>query len=66
MRLLLDECVDRNLAFQQRIDGLSFAVVVLRARTNRLIDLRLLVPRLLQVLPSLRAGDVKWLEAERT
>jgi hypothetical protein len=38
--------VDRNLAFQQRIDNLPFAVVVLRARTNRLADLRHLVPLL--------------------
>jgi len=30
--------VDRNLAFQQRIDSLPFAVVVLRARSNRLAD----------------------------
>ena len=54
--------VDRNLAFQQRIDTLPFAVVVLRARTNRLADLRPLVPLLLQVLPTLQPGEVKWVE----
>ena len=32
--------VDRNLVFQWRIDTLLFAVVVLRARTNRLTDQR--------------------------
>lgn len=53
--------VDRNLAFQQRIDNLSFAVVVLRARTNRLVDLKLLVPRLLQVLPEVHPGEVRWI-----
>ena len=56
--------VDRNLAFQQRIDNLLFAVVVLRARTNRLADLRPLVPLLLQALPNLRPGEVTWIEAQ--
>ena len=36
--------VDRNLAFQNRVMQLSFAVVVLRAHTNRLADFRPLVP----------------------
>jgi len=55
--------VDRNLAFQQRIEVLPFAVLVLRARTNRLVDLRQLVPLLLRVLPIVRPGEVKWVEA---
>lgn len=55
--------VDRNLAFQQRINNLSLAVVVLRARSNRLADLRALVPRLLQVLPEVRAEEVTWVVA---
>ena len=54
--------VDRNLAFQQRIDNLPFAVIVLRARTNRLVDLKPLVPRLLQLLPDVRPGEVNWVE----
>ena len=54
--------VDRNLAFQQRVDALLLAVVVLRARSNRLSDLRPLVPLLLQALPLLRPGEVKWIE----
>jgi len=39
--------VDRNLSFQQNVDGLNIAVIVLRAPTNRLADLRLLIPQLL-------------------
>ena len=39
--------VDRNLAFQQDLATYSIAVVVLRARTNRLADVRRLVPQLL-------------------
>ena len=54
--------VDRNLAFQQRVDNLPFAVVVLRARTNRLVDLKSLVPLLLQVLIDVAPGEVRWVE----
>jgi hypothetical protein len=39
--------VDRNLSFQQNIVSFRIAVVVLQARTNRLADLRPLVPKLL-------------------
>ena len=55
--------VDRNLAFQQRIDTLPLPVVVLRARTNRLADLRPLVPFPLQALPTLRIGQITWVDA---
>ena len=55
--------VDRNLAFQQPIDSLPFAVVVLRAKSNRLSDLRPLVPFLLNVLSTLLPGEVRWIEA---
>jgi hypothetical protein len=39
--------VDRKLPSQQNLSVLAIAVVVLRARTNRLADLRPLVPNLL-------------------
>jgi hypothetical protein len=42
--------VDRNLAFQQDLGMYSIAVVVLQARTNRLADVRRLVPKLLRLL----------------
>lgn len=51
--------VDRNLAFQNRVTGLTFGVVVLQARTNRLEDLRPLVPELLRSLAELAPGDLK-------
>jgi len=54
--------VDRNLAFQQRIDKLELAVVILRARSNRLADLRPLVPALLRALSQARAGEVVWVD----
>ena len=54
--------VDRNLSFQQRLPSFSIAVVILRARTNRLVDLRPLIPKLLQVLPIAKRGEVTWVE----
>ena len=44
--------VDRNLAFQQNVAAFSIAVFVLRARTNRLADLKSLVPNLLGAIDS--------------
>jgi hypothetical protein len=49
--------VDRKLPSQQNLNPLAIAVVVLRARTNRLADLRPLVPDLLAVLPHARRGE---------
>ena len=53
--------VDRNLSFQQNLVSFTIAVVVLRARTNRLADLRPLVPNLLAVLPSVKLGAVTYI-----
>jgi hypothetical protein len=50
--------VDRNLAFQQNLASLSIPVVVLQAKTNRLTDLRPLVPDLLAKIDSLQPGVV--------
>ena len=57
--------VDRNLAFQQNIDTLGIAVIVLRARSNRLDDLRPLVPRLLSLLAAAQPGKVLEVDASR-
>jgi hypothetical protein len=48
--------VDRNLSFQQNLPDFSIAVVVLRARSNRLADLRPLVPELLASIPTAERG----------
>ena len=50
--------VDRNLAFQQNISQFAIAVIVLQAPTNRLKDLRPLLPNLLQALPTAIKGQV--------
>lgn len=50
--------VDQNLPAQQKMAELSFGVVVLRARSNQLSDLRPLVPEMLKEMVSLRPGAV--------
>lgn len=50
--------VDRNLSFQQPLHAFSIAVIVMRARTNRLSDLRTLVPALLNNLVTAPRGEV--------
>lgn len=50
--------VDRNLAFQQNVAAVPVAVIVLRAKSNRLADLRLLIPDLVRTLGSASAGRV--------
>ncbi len=49
--------VDRNLSFQQSLPKFQIAVLVLRAPTNRLADLRRLMPRIFEVLPTLKRGE---------
>jgi predicted nuclease of predicted toxin-antitoxin system len=48
--------VDRNLSFQQHLVTVPMAVLVLRAKTNRLADLRPLLPDLLQAIESAQPG----------
>ena len=50
--------VDRNLSFQQDIDRLGVAVIVLVAKGNRHSDLRPLIPDLLAVLVGVAPGQL--------
>jgi hypothetical protein len=50
--------VDRNLAFQQSIGALQISVIVLRANSNRLDDLKPLIADLLAILGSAKPGRV--------
>src|SRR6266446_2527175 len=50
--------VDRNLSFQQNLAPLTIAVIVLRAPTNRLPDLRSLVPGLVAAIASAKPGPL--------
>jgi hypothetical protein len=42
--------VDQNLAFQQNLPSFPIAIVVIKARTNRLSDVKLVLPKLLAVI----------------
>ena len=52
--------VDRTLSFQQSLSRFTIAVIVLRARSNRVADLQVLIPELLGILPTARPGEVTW------
>jgi predicted nuclease of predicted toxin-antitoxin system len=56
--------VDRNLSFQQNLVSYSIAVVVLCAKTNRLVDLKQLIPKLLAAMESARPGFVEFIDAD--
>ncbi len=47
---------DRGLPHQQNLPSANITVIVLRARSSRLSDLRKLVPDILAALPNLRPG----------
>lgn len=50
--------VDRNLSFQPNLRNQRIAVIVLHAKTNRIVDLLPLVPGLLAVISSATPGMV--------
>lgn len=52
--------VDRNLSFQQNLPAFAIAVVLLRARSNRLADLRRLIPELLAAVSTAKKGVVTY------
>ena len=52
--------VDRNLSFQQNLPAFAIAVIVLRASSNRLADLKPLIPELLACISSAKKGTVEY------
>lgn len=50
--------VDRNLPFQQNLRANGIAVVIAVARTNRVKELRPLMPKVLDALRIVKAGEV--------
>ena len=49
--------VDQNLVFQQKLAAIPIGIVVLRAPTNRLADLRIMAPELLAAIDSTLPGQ---------
>jgi hypothetical protein len=54
--------MDSNMVHQQDLSSHAIAVVVLRARSNRLEDTRPLMPAVLQALPHAPKGERTILE----
>lgn len=52
-----------NLSFQQNLPRFNLAVMILRAQSNRLMDLRPLVPKLFELLPMAKRGEVLWVSS---
>jgi hypothetical protein len=48
--------VDRNLSFQQHLPKYNIGVLVIRSRSNRIDDLKSLVPAILSALKKCKAG----------
>jgi len=55
--------VDRSVPYQQRLHDRTFAVVLLRATSNRLVDLLPLVPALLLALDEVKPGELREIRA---
>ena len=49
---------DQNVRHQQNLRTAGIAVIVLIARTNRLVDLAVLMPRVQATLPGIQPGDL--------
>ena len=50
--------MDRGMPYQQDLEGRTIAVVVVRAKSNRLPDLLPLIAAILAALPSVKPGQV--------
>lgn len=50
--------VDRNLSFQQHLPKFNIAVILIKAKSNRVSDLIPLIPELLRVIPTAAKGVV--------
>jgi hypothetical protein len=55
--------VDQNVGFQQNVAASGIAVIVLRARSNRLKDLLPLAPAVLKKLSTVRPGALEHVTA---
>jgi predicted nuclease of predicted toxin-antitoxin system len=56
--------VDKNLPREQKISGLPFAVIVLRARSNSIAAVRPFAPEILRRLPEFQPGHIYILSPE--
>lgn len=57
---------DRKLQYQENLSAFNIAVVVMVARSNSLLDLQPLIPRILEMLPSTKRGQATVGEGKRS
>ena len=50
--------IDQNLVFQQNLQSVKIAVIILCARTNRFDDIQSLIPAILIALKKIKPGQV--------
>ena len=55
--------LDRNIEFQQNISTLPFAVILVRAISNRMIHLRPLIPAILVAVNAAKPGGLQRVSA---
>jgi len=55
--------LDKGLEYEQHLAGRSIAILILRARSNRLADLLPLVPYLGRIMNQARSGEVHRISA---
>ncbi len=48
--------VDKNLPFEQNLPQFNLAIIILQSQSNRLADLKPLVPKVLEVLATVTKG----------
>ena len=53
---------DQHIAFQQNLTKFDLALVILRAKTNRIADVKDLVPSLQAVLPHVERGEATYID----
>lgn len=51
--------MDRNLRYQQPLANQTFGVVLVRARSNRLKDLEVLVPAIVTAIDGIQPGELR-------
>ncbi len=56
--------VDQNLPFQQNLSQFDIAVVVIQSKSNRLVDLKGFIPKILIMLPNLIKGEATVISQE--
>lgn len=56
--------VDRNLSFQQNLPKFNIAVLVLRAKSNRLADLQPFAEKIIKNLSALEKGKAKFISLD--